>query len=230
MSFEPLGFDSRRPLRRAVEARPIHREDDIFDEPLRSVIGDVDDVLATVPGDQARDDLYSLALLAHLSANVPGHIVDVGAGQGRAAVVLGEATRVTGRGRVFAVDLYPEDEEAPDDAASSLDSLLGVMAARNLLEWVLPHHGTGATFAQLMPLDFRCRLLVLEGAHACSDASTDIFALEHYLSPGGWLAVDHAFSSFPGASLALETLFRQRGHFEMARQLTPTLFVARKRG
>src|SRR4026209_575237 len=100
MSFEPLGFDSRRPLRRAVEARPIHREDDIFDEPLRSVIGDVDDVLATVPGDQARDDLYSLALLAPPPANVPGHIVDVGAGQGRAAVVLGEATRVTGRGRV----------------------------------------------------------------------------------------------------------------------------------
>jgi Methyltransferase domain len=230
MVFEPHEFEPPTFRRHPVGTTPLRREDDIFDVPVRSVVGDVDNALATLPGDQTRDDLYALALLAHATAGVPGHLVDVGAGQGRAAVVLGEAARATGRGRVFAVDLYPEHDEPPDDMASSLDSLLGVMASRHLLEWVLPHHGTGATFAQLMPLDFRCRLLLLEGAHACSDVSTDIFALESYLSPGGWLAVDDAFSSFPGASLALETLFRQRGHFEMARQLTPTLFVARKRG
>jgi hypothetical protein len=131
---------------------------------------------------------------------------------------------------VFAVDLFPEHDEAPDDTASSLDSLLGMMATRNLLEWVLPHHGAGATFAQLRPLDFRCRLIVLEGAHACSDVATDIFALEAYLSHGGWLAGHQAFSSFPGASLGLDTLFRQRNHSEMAPQLTSKLFVARKRG
>jgi hypothetical protein len=229
MSFDLQPFDglpSRRRVADAVSVRP----DDIFDVPVRSLVDEVEHALATVPGDQSRDDLYALALLTHATANVPGHIVNIGAGQGRAAVVLGEAARATGRGRVFAVDLFPEHDETPDDVSSSLESLLSVMASRNLLEWVLPHHGTGATFAQLMPLDFRCRLLLLEGAHACSDVATDIFALEGYLSPGGWLAVDHAFSSFPGASLALETLFRQRSHFEMARQLTPTLFVARKRG
>jgi hypothetical protein len=229
MPFESQDFEPSL-RRRFIETTPLRREDDLFDVPVRSVAATIDDALATLPGDQPRDDLYALALLAHATAHVPGHIVNVGAGQGRAAVVLGEAARATGRSRVFAVDLYPERDTAPDDVASSLDSLLCVMAMRNLLEWVLPHHGTGATFAQLMPLDFRCRLLVLEGAHACSDVATDIFALERYLSPGGWLAVDHAFSSFPGASLALETLFRQRSHFESARQLTPTLFVARKRG
>jgi hypothetical protein len=229
MPFESRDSD-HSPLRRHLaEATLRRREDDIFDLPIRSVTGDVDDVLASFPGDQPRDDLYALALLAHVTASVPGHIVNIGAGQGRTAVVLGEASRATGRGRVFAVDLFPERDDAPDDTASSLDSLLGVMASRNLLEWVLPHHGTGATFAQLMPLDFRCRLLLLEGAHACSDVATDIFALEGFLSPGGWLAVDHAFSSFPGASLALETLFRQRSHFEFARQLSKTLYVARKR-
>jgi hypothetical protein len=229
MPFEPREFEPPTVRRHLAEATRLRREDDIFDVAVRSVAGDVDSAIATLPGDQPRDDLYALALLAHATANVQGHIVNVGAGQGRTAVVLGEAARTTGQGRVFAVDLFPEHDDAPDDAASSLDSLLGVMATRHLLEWVLPHHGTGATFAQLMPLDFRCRLLVLEGAHACSDVTTDIFALEFFLSPGGWLAVDHAFSSFPGASLALETLFRQRSHFELARQLTPTLFVARKR-
>jgi Methyltransferase domain len=212
-----------------IEARRFRRKADISETPARSLTGDVDDALVSVPGDQSREDLYSLALLVHATAHVAGHIVDVGAGQGRTAIVLGEAARAGGRSRVFAVDLFPEHDDTPDDTASSLDSLLGVMAMRDLLEWVLPHHGTGATFARLMPLDFRCRLLLLEGAHACSDVATDIFALEGFLSPGGWLAVDRAFSSFPGASLALETLFRQRPYFEAARQLTPTLFVTRKR-
>lgn len=226
MSFD-LQPDRNSSRRRVADAVSVRR-DDIFDVPVRSLVDDLEHALVTVPGDQSRDDLYALALLTHATANVPGHIVNIGASQGRAAVVLGEAARATGRGRVFAVDLFPEHDETPDDVSSSLESLLCVMASRSLLEWVLPHHGTGATFAQLMPLDFRCRLLLLEGAHACSDVATDIFALEGFLSPGGWLAVDQAFSSFPGASLALETLFRQRSHFEMARQLTPTLFVARK--
>jgi hypothetical protein len=56
-----------------------------------------------------------------------------------------------------------------------------------------------------------------------------MFVLEQFLVAGGWLCVTGGFSSFPGAALALETLFRQRNHFDLARQLTPGLFVARKR-
>jgi SAM-dependent methyltransferase len=230
MQFEPPNPDISTLRRHLAAATPLGRDRDIFNGFATSMACDIDTALAALPGGQPRDDLFALALLAHATSTVPGHIVDVGAGQGRVATVLGHAAKATGRSRVFAVDLFPDSEDAPDDVASSLDSLLVSMAAHDLLEWVLPHYGTGATFARLMPEDFRCRLLLLEGAHACSDVATDIFALERFLAPGGWLAVDQAFSSFPGATLALETLFRQRHHFEMARHLTPSIFIARKQG
>jgi SAM-dependent methyltransferase len=228
MQLDPVNPEISTRRRHLVSATPLRRDVDIFKGRETSLADDVETAMAAVPGDQPRDNLFALALLAHATAAIPGHIVDIGAGQGRAAAVLGHAAKATGRSRVFAVDLFPESEDAPDDVACSLDSLLASMTVHGLLEWVLPHHGTGATFAQLMPEDFRCRVLLLEGAHACSDVATDIFALERFLAPGGWLAVDHAFSSFPGATLALETLFRQRSHFDMARHLTPTLYITRK--
>jgi hypothetical protein len=180
-------------------------------------------------GEQSRDDLFALSMLVHASAGLPGHIVTIGAGQGCAAAVLGHAARAAGRSRVFAVDLFPDSDDAPDDVTWSLDAFLQTMTECGLLENVLPHHGTGASFARLMPNDFRARLLLLASAHACADVASDILALERFLTPGGWLCIDASFSSFPGAATALETLLRQRNHFDLRRQITPTLFVARKR-
>lgn len=193
-----------------------------------SLIADLDAAVATVPGDEGRDEMSALAILAHVTAGLFGHIVSVGAGQ-RTAAILGGAARAAGRSRVFAIDLFPDSDEAPDDSALSLDAFLGTMTRSELLEYVLPHHGTAATFAQLMPTDFRARLIVLDGAHACTNVETDMFVLEQFLVAGGWLCVTGAFSSYPRATGALETLFRQRNHFDLARQMTPGLFVARKR-
>jgi Methyltransferase domain len=219
--------DHSSPHRQISAATPLRRHDD--NDAAASLLADVLALSAQVPGEQSVEDLIALTVLVHATAPLGGHVVDVGAGQGRVAAALGQAARATGCGRVFAVDLFPEADEAPDDASWSMESLLERMTACDLLQYVLPHHGTGATFAQLMPEDFRCRLLLLESAGACSDVATDIFVLERTLAPGGWLAIDSAFSSFPGAALAIETLFRQRNHFELARQVTPSLFIARKR-
>jgi hypothetical protein len=193
-----------------------------------SLLAEVDETLGLVSGDEARDDIAALATLAHVTAGLSGHIVTVGAGQGTAAA-LGGAARAAGRSRVFAIDLFPDREDSPDDRALSLDNFLGALTRSALLEYVLPHHGTAATFAQLMPADFRARLIVLDGAHACTNVETDMFLLEPFLASGGWLCVTGAFSSFPRAKGALDTLFRQRNYFDLARQLTPGLFVARKR-
>ena len=193
-----------------------------------SLLAEVDETLGLVSGDEDRDDIAALATLAHVTAGLAGHIVTVGAGQGTAAA-LGAAARSAGRSRVFAIDLFPDGEDSPDDRALSLDEFLGTLSRSSLLEYVLPHHGTAATFAQLMPADFRARLIVLDGAHACTHVETDMFVLEQFLVSGGWLCVTGAFSSFPRAGGALDTLFRQRNYFDLARQLTPGLFVARKR-
>ena len=193
-----------------------------------SLFSDLDVALALVAGDEERDELAALAMLAHVTAGLSGHVVTVGAGR-RTAAVLGGAARAVGRSRVFAIDLFPDSDESPDDSALSLDEFLRTMTQTALLEYVLPHHGTAATFAQLMPADFRARLILLDGAHACTNVETDMFVLEQFLVAGGWLCVTGAFSSYPRATGALETLFRQRNHFDLARQLTPGLFVARKR-
>src|SRR5262249_50640879 len=160
---------------------------------------DLDVALHLVPGDESRDDMAALATLAHVTAGLSGHIVTVGAGQ-RTAAVLGGAVRAAGRSRVFAIDLVPDSAGAPDDSTLSLDDFLGTMTRSELLEYVLPHHGTAASFAQLMPTAFRARLIVLDGAHACTNVETDMFVLEQFLVAGGWLCVTGAFSSYPRAA------------------------------
>jgi hypothetical protein len=178
---------------------------------------------------ERQEDLFALALLAHATSALPGHLVTVGAGIGHTAVVLGRVVRDLGRGRVFAVDLFPDADDTPDDDGWSLDSFLRTVDRAGLLEHVLPHYGTAATFAQLMPRDFGSRLVVLESAQACTNVSTDIFTLDQFLVPGGWLCVGSGFSSFPGAQAALTTLFRQRDHFDLIRQITPGLLAARRK-
>ncbi len=178
--------------------------------------------------DVTRDDRLALSVLAHVSAAIDGHLLVIGAGYGHSALALGAAARATGRGRVFAIDVFPDDE-APDTAGWSLDCLLGRAADAQLGAWVLPHYGTAATFAQLMPADFRCRLIHLEAAHGCTRVDTDIFLLERLLVPGGWLTVSSGFSRFPGAGAALEVFARQRPDIGGWRALSPGLLVSQKR-
>jgi len=176
-----------------------------------------------------RDDALALVVLAHASAHIDGHLLVVGAGHGQIALALGAAARSSGRGRVFAIDVFPENEDTPDTAGWSLDSLLRHAGDAQLGAWVLPHFGTAATFAQLMPADFRCRLIHFESAHACRSVETDVFLLEHLLAPGGWLTVGCGFSGFPGARSALDVFARQRPNVSGWRALTPGLLVAQKR-
>ena len=195
----------------------------------RSLLTEVGQACDAAPDDVDRETTMALAVLAHATTDIAGHLLVVGAEHGQTAIGLGIAARATGRGRVFAVDLFPEQEDSPDAAGWSLDALLHRAGRWNLTPWVLPHHGTAATFAQLMPGDFRCRLIHLEGAHACRNIETDVFLLERLLAPGGWLTVSAGYSDFPGARAALDVLTRQRPDLTAWRLLTPTLLVAQKR-
>jgi hypothetical protein len=193
-----------------------------------AVTPDLDHLIAQVPGEISRESLLALTLLAHTQAG-DGHFVVVGAGQGRAAIALGLVARAIGKGRVFAIDVFPDADDGPDGADWSLENLLTHVADQQLSEWVLPHHGTAATFAQLMPAKFRCRFIHVENAHACTNVATDLFVLEPHLAAGGWLTIDRTFESFPGAANAIDILLRQRAHFDLTLRPTADLFVARKR-
>jgi hypothetical protein len=180
-------------------------------------------------GGDTRDDALALVLLAHASAAREGHILVVGAGHGQNAIALGTAARAGALGRVFAVDLYPEhDDDSLDSEGWSLDGLLSRVVAAGLPRWVLPHYGTAATFAQLMPADFHCRLVHVEGAHACASIETDLFLLERLLAAGGWLTFGAGFTSFPGANDAVAVFRRQRPDIVDWAWITPGLLAARK--
>lgn len=181
-------------------------------------------------GGDTRDDALALVLLAHASAAREGHILVVGAGHGQNAIALGTAARAGALGRVFAVDLYPEhDDDSLDSEGWSLDGLLARLVSAGLPQWVLPHYGTAATFAQLMPADFHCRLVHVEGAHACASIETDLFLLERLLASDGWLTFGAGFTSFPGANDAIAVFRRQRPDIVDWAWITPGLLAARKR-
>ena len=64
-----------------------------------------------VPGWSSLDQLMALFTLAYSSSNLPGDILELGSWCGRSAVALGMAAKLTGRGRVHCVDLFPEKND-----------------------------------------------------------------------------------------------------------------------
>lgn len=205
---------------------PQRRVDD-FTSPSTALATELDRHWESVEG-QSRDDVLALALLARATSAREGHLVVIGAGHGHTAIALGTAARSGGLGRVFAVDLYPEHDDVPDHRGWSLDDLLTRIVAAELLQWVLPHHGTVATFAQLMPADFHCRLVHVERGQACANVETDLFLLERLLAPGGWLTLSAGFADLPGATEAIGVFRRQRPDLVDWTWVTPGLLAARK--
>lgn len=76
-----------------------------------SIISQIEDAVRDVPGWSPIDQLFALFTLGCASAHLPGNIVELGSWCGRSAVALGLAVRVSGRGRVFCVDLFPARDD-----------------------------------------------------------------------------------------------------------------------
>lgn len=64
-----------------------------------------------IPGWSPQDQLLSLFTLAFSSANLPGDILELGSWCGRSAVALGMAAKLSGKGMVHCVDLFPEKDD-----------------------------------------------------------------------------------------------------------------------
>lgn len=64
-----------------------------------------------IPGWSPQDQLLSLFTLAFSSANLPGDILELGSWCGRSAVALGLAAKLSGKGKVHCVDLFPEKDD-----------------------------------------------------------------------------------------------------------------------
>lgn len=64
-----------------------------------------------IPGWSPQDQLLSLFTLAFSSANLSGDILELGSWCGRSAVALGMAAKLSGKGMVHCVDLFPEKND-----------------------------------------------------------------------------------------------------------------------
>jgi len=71
----------------------------------------IDVAVHNIPGWSPLDQLLTLFTLAYTSADLSGDILELGSWCGRSAVVLGMAAKMSGQGKVYCVDLFPEQED-----------------------------------------------------------------------------------------------------------------------
>jgi predicted O-methyltransferase YrrM len=71
----------------------------------------IEKAVQEIPGWSPQDQLLALFMLAFGSANTPGDILELGSWCGRSAVPLGLAAKLSGRGKVHCVDLFPERKD-----------------------------------------------------------------------------------------------------------------------
>lgn len=71
----------------------------------------IEEAVHNIPGWSPIDQLLTLFTLAYTSANLGGDILELGSWCGRSAVVLGMAARLSGKGSVHCIDLFPEKND-----------------------------------------------------------------------------------------------------------------------
>lgn len=71
----------------------------------------IEEAVRDIPGWSPLDQLMALFTLAYSSSHLPGDILELGSWCGRSAVALGMAAKLTGKGKVHCVDLFPEKND-----------------------------------------------------------------------------------------------------------------------
>jgi predicted O-methyltransferase YrrM len=71
----------------------------------------IEDAVRKIPGWSPIDQLLTLFTLASASADLDGDILELGSWCGRSAVALGMAVKLSNKGKVHCVDLFPEKQD-----------------------------------------------------------------------------------------------------------------------
>lgn len=120
------------------------------DHAVTPLVSEIESLVADVHGWSPIDELFTLSMLAHATAHLPGDLVEVGSWFGRSSIVLGAAARDT-HGLVHCIDLFPErdDWRRNDDGSYSFAVEIDGRVHAGYQEqtvWSEPFH------AQLAPL------------------------------------------------------------------------------
>lgn len=80
-----------------------------------------------------------------------------------------------------------------------------------------------------LPVETRIRVAFVDGDHGFDAVCQDIINVERFLLPGGWIAFDDAFTSYPGVDRAIKERIIENPNYEAGIQLTRKMFAARRR-
>lgn len=97
-----------------------------FKHNTEPIIAHIERLVHDVPGWCPLDQLHSLFMLAMSSAHLAGDILELGSWCGRSAVALAMATRLTGKGHLHCVDLFPEKGDWHENADGTYSMLVTV--------------------------------------------------------------------------------------------------------
>lgn len=74
----------------------------------KPIVTQIEEAVLNIPGWSPIDQLLTLFTLAYTNADLDGDILELGSWCGRSAVALGMAAQLSGKGRVYCVDLFPD--------------------------------------------------------------------------------------------------------------------------
>lgn len=103
------------------------------------------------------------------------------------------------------------------------------MSKYALQDLVVPYRGDSSHFRRSVGRGFRCKLAFIDGDHCYDAVCSDIRNVEGFLSGGGWICFDDAFTYYEGVNRAIEDCILASPAYELCQQMTRKFFVARKK-
>lgn len=148
--------------------------------------------------------LFMLSVTQRLN----GDIIEIGSWQGRSTIFLAKGAKVSGNGKVFAIDhflgnpgkegLYQVSHDDLSDLPANFTRNIEVFEVTDVVE-LLAVQSTSAA-ETLTCRGVRARFLFIDGNHQYEAVRADFAAFCHLLLPGALVAFDDFSASFPGVT------------------------------
>lgn len=167
--------------------------------------------LEAVPGMMSPEASVTLFALS-ASQQTPGDVVEIGSWQGRSTIYLARGAKVSGNGRVFAIDhflgnpgkesLYRVGRNDLSDLPAGFQRNIEAFDVSDVVE-LLPMSSRDAAKV-LGSRSLSVRLLFIDGNHDYESVCADYDAFAPFLSRGSLVVFDDFSSAFPGVVRCVE--------------------------
>jgi predicted O-methyltransferase YrrM len=152
-----------------------------------------------------------------VSQTVKGNIVEIGSWQGRSTTFLAQSAKVSGNGKVYAIDhfkgnpgkedFYRVDKEDLSDLKSNFVANMKKSEVNDFVE-LLDMSNVEAE-KEILKNKLNIRLLFIDGCHDYEGVKKDFELFEKYVVSGGLIIFDDYSSSFLGVTRFVDELLER---------------------